>query len=44
MKGNQMRKIVSEVSMKKFTALPLYENKLEAASGKCELCFNVTVQ
>lgn len=30
--------------MKKFTALPHYENKLEAASGKFEFCFNVTVQ
>lgn len=39
-----MRKIISEVSMKKFTALPLYESKLEAASGKYEVCFNVTVQ
>lgn len=31
-----MRKIVSEVSKKLFTAVPLYENKLEAAPGKYE--------
>jgi len=43
-RGNKMRKIISEVSMKKFSALPLYENKLETAPGKYEVCFNVTVQ
>lgn len=39
-----MRKIISEVSKKMFTSLPLYENKLEAASGKYKVCFNVSVQ
>lgn len=39
-----MRKMVSEISMKKFTALPLYENKVEAAPGKYKICFNVNVQ
>lgn len=30
--------------MKMYTALPLYENKLEAASGKYNVCFNVSLQ
>jgi len=38
-----MRKIVSENSMEKFTVLPFYENKLEAASGKYEGFINGNV-
>lgn len=44
LRGHEMRKIVSEVSVKKFTALPLYENKRQAASGKYEGFFNGNVQ
>lgn len=43
-RGNKMRKIVSEFSTKKFTAFPLYENKLKTASDKYGVHFNVNVK
>lgn len=43
LRRSKIRKIVSENSVEKFTALPFYENKLAAASGKYEGFINGNV-